>query len=152
VGRHVGFACGTGPSSSWCARRGGHRDRLLAARLLVLSAALVDRRKPGSRHHLITDTTGIPWPSCSPAGTATTVTRAIPPIRGVASHVAGYARIYADRGYEHRRLARACGIKSVIVRSRHLRLAQGLPVTTRPHRTASRRPSGPRLAEDHSIG
>ncbi|WP_439098535.1 IS5 family transposase [Amycolatopsis vastitatis] len=118
---------------------------LRAAGLLDLSAALVDsthlralkggnhtgpspvdRRKLGSKHHLITDARGTPLPVTLTGGHRNDVTQlvplidAIPPIRGVVGKPRRRPRrLYADRGYDHdkyRRLVRDRGITPVITR------------------------------------
>ncbi|KOV87614.1 transposase [Nocardia sp. NRRL S-836] len=86
----------------------------------------VDRRKPGSKHHLITDANGIPLTVTLTGGHRNGVTQliplidAIPPIRGVVGKPRRRPRrIYADRGHDHdkyRRLVRARGITPVIAR------------------------------------
>ncbi|MFG1648169.1 IS5 family transposase [Amycolatopsis sp. NPDC049252] len=118
---------------------------LRAAGLLDLSAALVDsthlralkrgdhtgpspvdRRKLGSKHHLITDAHGTPLAVTLTGGHRNDVTQliplidAIPSIRGVVGKPRRRPRrLYADRGYDHdkyRRLVRAQGITPVIAR------------------------------------
>ncbi|SHF00813.1 Transposase [Streptoalloteichus hindustanus] len=84
----------------------------------------VDRREPGSKHHLITDATGIPLAITLTGGNRNDVTQliplidAIPPIRGVVGTPRRRPRgLSADRGYDHdkyRRLVRARGITSLI--------------------------------------
>lgn len=86
----------------------------------------VDRRKPGSKHHLITDGTGIPLAATLTGGHRNDVTQllplldTIPPIRGVVGKPWRRPRyLYADRGYDHdkyRRLVRARGITPMIAR------------------------------------
>lgn len=86
----------------------------------------VDRRKPGSKHHLITDASGVPLAVTLTGGHRNDVTQliplidAIPPIRDVVGKPRRRPRrIYADRGYDHdkyRRLVRARGITPVIAR------------------------------------
>ncbi|OLF18850.1 IS5 family transposase [Actinophytocola xanthii] len=86
----------------------------------------VDRRKLASKHHLITDATGIPLAVTLTGGHRNDVTQliplldAIPPVRGmVGKPLRRPRRLYADRGYDHdkyRRLVRAQGITPVIAR------------------------------------
>ncbi|UGT60374.1 IS5 family transposase [Nocardia asteroides] len=86
----------------------------------------VDRARPGSKHHLITDATGIPLAVLLTGGNRHDVTQllplieAIPPIRGMLGRpLRRPRRIYADRGYDHdkyRRLVRARGITPLIAR------------------------------------
>ncbi|MGN9920766.1 IS5 family transposase [Micromonospora palomenae] len=86
----------------------------------------VDRGRPGSKHHLITDTAGTPLAVTLTGGNRNDVTQliplidAIPPIRGRRGRPLRRPRkIYADRGYDHdkyRHLVRACGITPVIAR------------------------------------
>ncbi len=85
-----------------------------------------DRRKPGSKHHTLTDAKGIPLAVTLTAANENDVTQlkplldAIPPVRGKP----GAPRfrpdsIQADRGYDsepHRRRLRARGIKTIIAR------------------------------------
>ncbi|WP_428832542.1 IS5 family transposase, partial [Amycolatopsis dongchuanensis] len=86
----------------------------------------VDRRKSGSKHHLITDATGVPLAITLTGGHRNDVTQliplidAVPPIRGLIGKPRRRPRrLYADRGYDHdkyRRLLRARGITPVIAR------------------------------------
>nr|WP_269821831.1 IS5 family transposase [Nocardia asteroides] len=86
----------------------------------------VDRARPGSKHHLITDATGIPLAVLLTGGNRHDLTQllplieAIPPIRGkIGRPLRRPGRIYADRGYDHdkyRRLVRARGITPLIAR------------------------------------
>ncbi|WP_435809970.1 IS5 family transposase [Streptosporangium sandarakinum] len=86
----------------------------------------VDRARPGSKHHLITDAGGVPLAVILTGGHRNDVTQllplieAIPPIRGRRGRpLRRPKRIYADRGYDHdkyRRLVRQCGITPVIAR------------------------------------
>ncbi|WP_283134603.1 IS5 family transposase [Rhizohabitans arisaemae] len=84
----------------------------------------VDRAKPGSKHHVVTEGGGIPLAVSLTGGNRNDVTqlmpliKAIPPIRGrVGRPRRRPDRLYADRGYDHdkyRRLVRRTGIKPVI--------------------------------------
>ncbi|MFF8717531.1 IS5 family transposase [Streptomyces sp. NPDC015184] len=86
----------------------------------------VDRARPGSKHHLITDRHGTPLAVSLTSGNRHDVTQlmplldAIPRIRGVRGrprHRPG--RLFADRGYDYdkyRRLLRARGITPKIAR------------------------------------
>ena len=86
----------------------------------------VDRAKPGSKHHLITEAHGIPLAVSLTGGQRNDVTQlmplinAVPPVRaGVAARGGGQTRVYADRGYDHdkyRRQVRGKGITPVIAR------------------------------------
>jgi transposase len=86
----------------------------------------VDRAKPGSKHHVITEAGGIPLAVSLTGGNRNDVTQlmpllaAIPPIRGKPGRpVRRPKRLLADRGYDHdkyRRLVWARGIKPVIAR------------------------------------
>lgn len=86
----------------------------------------VDRARTGSKHHLITDGTGIPLAISLTGGNRNDVTQLLPLIDGVGP-VAGKpgrprrrtARVLADRGYDHdtyRRELRKRGVKPVIAR------------------------------------
>jgi transposase len=86
----------------------------------------VDRARPGSKHHLITEAHGIPLAVSLTGGNRNDVTQlmpliqAIPPVRGRR----GWPQqrpdaIYADRGYDHdkyRTQVRKAGITPVIAR------------------------------------
>ncbi|WP_460492005.1 IS5 family transposase [Dactylosporangium cerinum] len=86
----------------------------------------VDRGKLGSKHHLITDATGIPLTVILNGGNRNDITQllplldAVPPIRGLVGRpLRRPRRIYADRGYDfdkYRRLVRARGITPHIAR------------------------------------
>jgi transposase len=86
----------------------------------------VDRARPGSKHHLITDAHGIPLAVTLTGGHRHDVTQliplveAIPPIRGRRGRPARRPReLFAGRGYDHdkyRRLLRARGITPRIAR------------------------------------
>ncbi|MGK4598616.1 IS5 family transposase [Amycolatopsis sp. w19] len=86
----------------------------------------VDRARVGSKHHVITDGTGIPLAATLTGGNRHDVTQlmplihAIPPVRGRPGPPRRRPRrIYADRAYDHdkyRRLVRAEGITPVIAR------------------------------------
>ncbi len=86
----------------------------------------VDRGRPGSKHHLLVDATGIPLAFSLTGGNRNDVTQLIPLIDGVPS-VRGVIgrprrrpeRVTADRGYDHdkhRRLLWERGIKPEIAR------------------------------------
>ncbi|MGP8296408.1 IS5 family transposase [Streptomyces inhibens] len=86
----------------------------------------VDRGRPGSKHHMICDATGIPLAATLTGGNRNDVTQlmpllaAVPPIRGKRGRPRKRPKeIYADRGYDHdcyRRQVRAKGIKPLIAR------------------------------------
>ncbi|MFF3663526.1 IS5 family transposase [Streptomyces olivochromogenes] len=86
----------------------------------------VDRARPGSKHHLITDRHGTPLAISLTGGNRHDVTQliplldAIPRIRGVRGRPRHWSgRLYADRGYDYdkyRRLLRARGITPKIAR------------------------------------
>lgn len=86
----------------------------------------VDRAKPGSKHHLISDGNGIPLALTLTGGNRNDVTQlmplidAVPPVRGkVGRPCRRPDSLLADRGYDHdkyRRLVRAKGIKPLIAR------------------------------------
>jgi transposase len=86
----------------------------------------VDRAKPGSNHHLITDAHGIPLAVSLTGLQRNKVTqpipliKAVPPVRGRPGRPRQRPEaIYADRGYDHdkyRRQVRDKGITPVIAR------------------------------------
>ncbi|MEW1841554.1 IS5 family transposase [Nonomuraea angiospora] len=86
----------------------------------------VDRAKPGSKHHVITDGGGIPLAVSLTGGNRNDVTqllpllKAIPPVRGRVGRPRKRPDcLYADRGYDHdkyRRLVWRTGIKPIIAR------------------------------------
>ncbi|WP_234323272.1 IS5 family transposase [Streptomyces bikiniensis] len=81
----------------------------------------VDRGRAGSKHHLITDATGIPLAVTLTGGNRNDVTQlipllqAVPPVRGKRGRPRRRpAVVLGDRGYDHdkyRRLVRALGVK-----------------------------------------
>jgi transposase len=86
----------------------------------------VDRARAGSKHHLITDSGGIPLAITLTGGNRNDVTQLLPLIDGVGP-IAGKPgrprkrteRVLADRGYDHdkyRRELRKRGVKPVIAR------------------------------------
>jgi len=86
----------------------------------------VDRGRPGSKHHLLVDATGIPLAFSVTGGNRNDVTQLIPLLDAVPA-VAGLRgrprrrpdTVIADRGYDHdkyRRLVRERGIKPLIAR------------------------------------
>ena len=87
-----------------------------------------DRRKAGSKHHLITDANGIPLAAILTGANRHDVTQllplvdAIPPIAGkVGRPRCRPDRVQGDRGYDsepHRRQLRARGIEPVLARRR----------------------------------
>jgi transposase len=86
----------------------------------------VDRRKPGSKHHVITDAGGIPLAASLTGGNRHDVTQLlplvdkVPRIKGIRGRPRQRPdRIYADRGYDfdkYRRELRTRGITPVIAR------------------------------------
>ncbi|WP_425582560.1 IS5 family transposase [Streptosporangium longisporum] len=86
----------------------------------------VDRGRAGSKHHLITDATGIPLAVILTGGNRNDVTqlipllRAIPPVRGKRGRPRRRPDVVlADRGYDHdkyRKQVRALGIRPLIAR------------------------------------
>ncbi|PAU50673.1 IS5/IS1182 family transposase [Streptomyces albireticuli] len=86
----------------------------------------VDRARPGSKHHLITDRHGTPLAVTLTSGNRHDVTQlmplldAVPPVRGLRGRPCGRpCRVFADRGYDfdkYRRLIRARGITPKIAR------------------------------------
>ena len=86
----------------------------------------MDRGRPGSKHHLLVDASGIPLAWSLTGGNRNDVTQLIPLIEAVPA-VAGLpgrprrrpASVVGDRGYDHdkyRRLLRERGIKPLIAR------------------------------------
>jgi transposase len=86
----------------------------------------VDRGRPGCKHHLLVDATGIPLAFSITAGNRNDVTQLIPLLEAVPA-VAGLRgrprcrpdSLIADRGYDHdkyRRLVREFGVKPLIAR------------------------------------
>ncbi|MER5741613.1 IS5 family transposase [Streptomyces sp. NPDC002262] len=86
----------------------------------------VDRGRAGSKHHLITDATGIPLAVTLTGGNRNDVTQliplleAVPPVRGKRGRPRRRPDVVlGDRGYDHdkyRRLVRALSVKPVIAR------------------------------------
>jgi transposase len=86
----------------------------------------VDRARSGSKHHLITDSNGIPLAISLTGGNRNDVTQLLPLVDGVGP-VTGKPgrprrraeRVLADRGYDHDKYRRECrrrGVKPVIAR------------------------------------
>ncbi len=86
----------------------------------------VDRARTGSKHHLITDSAGVPLAISLTGGNRNDVTQLLPLVDGVGP-VAGKVgrprkrsdRLLADRGYDHdkyRRELRKRGVKPIIAR------------------------------------
>src|SRR3954469_12422909 len=86
----------------------------------------VDRRKKGSKHHVIVDGHGIPLAAATTAANVNEVTQlrrlvqAIPPVRGKPGRPRRRPeRLYGDRGYDsepHRRWLRRRGIQPFLAR------------------------------------
>lgn len=86
----------------------------------------VDRGRTGSKHHLISDATGIPLAVTLTGGNRNDVTQlipllqAVPPVRGKRGRPRQRPDVVlGDRGYDHdkyRRLVRALGVKPLIAR------------------------------------
>ncbi|MGW0886453.1 IS5 family transposase [Streptomyces sp. NPDC002671] len=86
----------------------------------------VDRARPGSKHHLITEAHGIPLAVSLTGGNRNDVTQlmpliqAVPPVRGRRGRPRRRPdKLYADRGYDHdkyRKQVRAVGITPIIAR------------------------------------
>jgi transposase len=86
----------------------------------------VDRARIGSKHHLITDSAGVPLAISLTGGNRNDVTQLLPlidgidPVRGRVGRPRRRAkRLLADRGYDHdkyRRELRRRGVKPVIAR------------------------------------
>jgi transposase len=86
----------------------------------------VDRARTGSKHHLITDSAGVPLAISLTGGNRNDVTQLLPLVDGIGP-VAGKVgrprkrsdRLLADRGYDHdkyRRELRKRGVKPIIAR------------------------------------
>jgi transposase len=86
----------------------------------------VDRGRPGSKHHLLVDATGIPLAFALTGGNRNDVTQLIPLLDSVPAVPGAVGRprrrpqcLIADRGYDHdsyRRLVRMRGVKPLIAR------------------------------------
>lgn len=86
----------------------------------------VDRARPGSKHHLITDSAGVPLAISLTGGNRNDVTQLLPlidgvgPVKGKVGRPRRRAdRLLADRGYDHdkyRRELRRRGVAPVIAR------------------------------------
>src|SRR6266511_2169760 len=86
----------------------------------------VDRGRPGSKHHLLVDATGIPLAFLVTSGNRNDVTQLIPLLDGVPGVRGAVGRPrrrpdspIADRSYDHdkyRRLVRQRGVKPLIAR------------------------------------
>jgi Transposase and inactivated derivatives len=86
----------------------------------------VDRARNGSKHHLITDSAGVPLAISLTGGNRNDVTQLLPlvdgigPVRGKVGRPRRRAdRLLADRGYDHdkyRRELRRRGVKPIIAR------------------------------------
>jgi hypothetical protein len=86
----------------------------------------VDRARPGSKHHVITEACGIPLALSLTGGNRNDVTQLIPLIEAIPSVRGRLGRprrrpdsLYADRGYDHDKYRRKLwkkGIKPVIAR------------------------------------
>jgi transposase len=87
----------------------------------------VDRGRTGSKHHLITDATGIPLAGTQPGGNRNDVTQPISVLQAAVPSVRGKRgrprhrpdMVLGDRGYDHDiycRLAWDLGVKPVIAR------------------------------------
>ncbi|MFF7242194.1 IS5 family transposase [Streptomyces collinus] len=86
----------------------------------------VDRGRTGSKHHLITDATGVPLAATLTGGNRNDVTQlipllqAVPPVRGKRGRPRRRPDVVlGDRGYDHdkyRRLVRDLGVKPLIAR------------------------------------
>lgn len=67
----------------------------------------VDRGRTGSKHHLITDATGIPLAATLTGGNRNDVTQliplleAVPPVRGKRGRPRRRPDVLGDRGYDH---------------------------------------------------
>jgi transposase len=86
----------------------------------------VDRGRPGSKHHLLTDATGIPLAVRLTAANRNDITQLlpllqqVPPVRGRRGRPRRRPKqLVADRGYDsatHRQALRALGIRPVIAK------------------------------------
>jgi transposase len=107
--------------------RGGRRQPYpSASRGGFTGPSPVDRARTGSKHHLITDSTGVPLAITLTGGNRNDVTQLLPLVDGVGP-VSGKVgrprlradRLLADRGYDHdkyRRELRRRGVKPIIAR------------------------------------
>ena len=133
AGRRLGEAAR--PAARAPARR--RADRLLAGGRRLQSRAgqkggaqtgpsPVDSGRPGSRHHLLVEASGIPLACLLTGGNRNDVTQllplldAVPPLRGCVGHpLKKPGRLLADRGYDHdcyRRRLRARGTTPFVAR------------------------------------
>ncbi len=86
----------------------------------------VDRARPGSKHHLLTDSSGVPLAVTLTGGNRNDVTQLLPlvdgvgPVRGKTGRPRQRAdRLLADRGYDHDKYRRQLwrrGVKPIIAR------------------------------------
>nr|WP_235217646.1 IS5 family transposase [Streptomyces noursei] len=86
----------------------------------------VDRARPGSKHHVVTDAQGIPLAVSLTGGNRNDVTQLLPLLDKIPAVAGAVGRprhrpdtLFADRGYDHdkyRRLLRQRGIRPVIAR------------------------------------
>jgi transposase len=86
----------------------------------------VDRGRPGSKHHLLVDATGVPLAVSLTGGNRNDITQLIPLVDAVPALAGRPGRprrrpraLVADRGYDHdayRRMLRARGIRPLIAR------------------------------------
>ncbi len=107
-----------------CRLRLGHAARVFGGSKTGPSP--VDRRKAGSKHHLITDANGVPLACLLTGANAHDVTQllplveAVPAIRGVVGRPrCRPTALLADRGYDsqaHRQALRTLGIRPLIAR------------------------------------
>src|ERR1043165_1114051 len=103
----------------------------MAATSVLFKGALtgpspVDRARTGSKHHLLTDSTGVPLAISLTGGQRNDVTQLLPlidgvgPVRGKVGRPRRRAeRLLADRGYDHDKYRRELwkrGVKPVIAR------------------------------------
>jgi transposase len=133
----AGWGMGSAPRTAarrapcrWAAGPGAGNRRLLARtgaqRGQATGPSPVDRGRAGSKHHVLTDASGIPLAVILASGSRNDVTQliplldAVPPIRGRVGRPRRKPRmLVADRGYDHdkyRRVLRARGIRPVIAR------------------------------------
>jgi transposase len=128
---------GKDPRGNACQAAGGGQDRLVqGSRRLGLSESPfggakvgpnpTDRRKAGSKHHVITDGNGIPFAVILTGANAHDVTQLIPLVEAIPSVRGKPGRprwkpdvLIADRGYDsepHREALRGIGITPIIAR------------------------------------
>lgn len=134
-GGHAELLVASWQLQDWRAHKGGSKT----------GRRSVDRDRTGSKHHLITDSTGIPLAATLISGNRNDVTQLIPLLQAVppVRDKRGRPRrrpdvVVGDRGYDHdkyRRLVWGLGVKPLIAPPRHrARIRPGHPTLGREAR------------------